>query len=179
MQIGIGSLNPAKIKAVQSAFEKNGYQCMITGVNVPSGVSEMPFNDDETIEGAIGRASRSLIETKSNLAIGLEGGVMESKNGLLLTNWGALVEEGKKPIIAGGARIILPDEISNRLRSGEELGPVMNDFANRHDVRTTDGAIGVFSNGRIKRDDMFAHVVHLLIGQWEYQSKGKMMVKEK
>ncbi len=169
MQIAIGSLNPAKIKAVQTAFEKNGYQCLITGVDVPSGVSEMPFNDDETIAGAIGRAKQALIESKFNIAIGLEGGVMESENGLLLTNWGALVVEGKNPIIAGGARIILPDEISDRLRSGEELGPVMNDFANRLDVRSTDGAIGVFSSGRVKREDMFAHIVHLLIGQWEYQ----------
>lgn len=167
MKIAVGTTNPAKLEAVKKTFDVNA---KIFSIKVASGVSEQPFSDEETVKGAINRAKASQLAFSSDVGIGLEGGVTETPFGLMLCNWGALVSRNEKisPIIAGGARILLPDSISARLRNGEELGPVMDDFCNQNDIRSHEGAVGIFTNGRVKRDAMFMHVVELLKGQHEY-----------
>jgi len=170
MLVAIGSKNPAKINAVKQAFKEMKMGVEIQPMDVPSGVSDQPFSDEETIKGAVQRAENCLNNQEVEIAIGLEGGVTETEFGLCVCNWGALVERQKSSIIAGGARIILPDEIAVRLRAGEELGPVMDDYANKKNVRKKEGAIGVFTNGQVSREEMFVHVMKLLIGQYQYRN---------
>ncbi|WNS74641.1 DUF84 family protein [Bacillus sp. DTU_2020_1000418_1_SI_GHA_SEK_038] len=167
MKIVIGSNNPVKVSAVQSVFQHD----QVISVNVPSGVSDQPFSDEETIRGAINRAYSALEAGNGDIGIGLEGGVQETEYGLFLCNWGALAEKDKSPIIAGGARIPLPKAIADRLLEGEELGPVMESFTEKEDVRKKEGAVGIFTNGKISRTEMFRHVVKLLAGQYEYRKK--------
>ena len=167
MKIIIGTKNPAKIQAVKQIFTNDHYE--FEAINVTSGVSEQPFSDEETIKGAINRAEQALFLGEGQIGIGLEGGVQDTGYGLFLCNWGALVTEKEPPIIAGGARILLPEEIAERLRKGEELGPVMDDFTNKKNIRKNEGAIGVFTNGNIPRADMFSHVTKLLFGQYQYR----------
>lgn len=169
MKIIIGTKNPAKVQAVQEVFKE--YHPEYITVQVPSGVREQPFSDEETIKGAIGRALAALESEDGDIGIGLEGGVHEQETGLFLCNWGALAVKGEAPLVAGGARIPLPEEIAARLRKGEELGPVMDDFANKENIRKKEGAIGIFTNGQINRAEMFTHVMKLLIGQYEYKSR--------
>ena len=101
----------------------------------------------------------------TQIAIGLEGGVMETSYGLFLCNWGALARKNQPTIYAGGARIKLPDDLATRLRSGDELGPLMDEYCERKNVRSKEGAIGIFTNGAVNRSDMFLHIVKILIGQ--------------
>jgi inosine/xanthosine triphosphatase len=165
MKIIIGSNNPAKIEAVKHAFKGN-YDFL--SVNAFSGVSEMPFSDEETIKGAINRAENALKIGYGDIGIGLEGGVQETSYGLLLCNWGALASNEHSPIIAGGARILLPEEIAIRLRNGEELGPIMDEYTKKQNIRKKEGAVGIFTNGKIDRVEMFTHLTKLLVGQSEY-----------
>ncbi|MDF2854451.1 MAG: NTPase [Neobacillus sp.] len=166
MKIIIGSTNPAKVSAVKQAFPYQ--QAQFISLDIPSGVSEQPFSDEETIKGAVNRANGALKQGYGDIGIGLEGGVQESDHGLLVCNWGALVSTENKPIIAGGARFLLPESIADRLRAGEELGPVMEDYAKKKNVRKNEGAVGIFTNGLINRAEMFAHIINLLIGQYYY-----------
>jgi inosine/xanthosine triphosphatase len=168
MKIIIGSKNPAKIAAVKQTFTFRDAEFI--AVNVPSGVRDQPFSDEETITGAVNRAKQALREGDGDLGIGLEGGVQDTPFGLFLCNWGALVANSDDPpIIAGGARILLPEEIAERLRAGEELGPVMDDFTKKKNIRKNEGAIGVFTNGMVNRSEMFSHVTKLLLGQYEHR----------
>ena len=169
MKVVIGTKNPAKINAVRTAFEE--YDATFISVDVPSGVQEQPFTDEETIKGAVNRALSALEKGGGDVGIGLEGGVQEHENGLFLCNWGALAVKGDAPFVAGGARIPLPDEVAERLRAGEELGPVMDDYTQKENIRKHEGAVGVFTNGRVDRADMFSHVMRLLLGQYEYKYK--------
>lgn len=171
MKIVIGTKNPSKIAAVERAFPAANNSFF--SLNIPSGVSEQPATDEETIRGAVNRATAAAQE--GDIGIGLEGGVQEISLGLCLCNWGALVEKDKPPIIAGGARFLLPEKIAERIRAGEELGPVMDDFFNKQDVRKHEGAVGIFTNGLVDRADMFLHVTKLLVGQYQYR---KTMIKE-
>lgn len=170
MRIAVGTTNKAKLEAIRNIFSDS---VEIIPCKVPSNVREQPFSDEETIQGAINRAKNALVEVDADLAIGLEGGVTETPIGLMLCNWGALVvrEKMNKPYVAGGARIVLPDDISNRLRNGEELGPVMDDFCQQKNIRSHEGAIGIFTNGQVNRVEMFTHVVKLLKGQYDYQQQ--------
>lgn len=169
MKIVIGSKNPAKISAVRQIFTAVHYE--FETINVTTGVSEQPFSDEETIKGAINRATNALVEGNGQIGIGLEGGVQETKIGLFLCNWGALVTSHEPPIVAGGARILLPEEVAIRLREGEELGPVMDDYTKKQNIRINEGAIGIFTNELIQRAEMFSHITHLLLGQYLYRLK--------
>lgn len=166
MKIWLGTENKAKIAAVQSIFPK----AHLFPTNVETGVSEQPFSDEETKEGAVFRARETLpnIADDQTIAIGLEGGVMEIDQRLYVCNWGALVTNTGDVFVAGGARIPLPKQVSEQLQQGRELGPVMETYAKRKDIRQHVGAIGIFTNGLLDRGHMFSHIVLMLKGQWEY-----------
>ncbi|PLT31499.1 DUF84 family protein [Peribacillus deserti] len=171
MKAAIGSRNPAKVKAVEDVIDR--HLISLTALNAESRVSEQPFSDEETISGAINRASYCVEHEKADIGIGLEGGVVETERGVFVCNWGALVTKEGETFIAGGARIPLPSEVADRLLQGEELGPIMEDFTKKNNVRRKEGAIGTFTNERLVRSEMFGHIVKMLIGQWEYSQEGK------
>ena len=171
MLISIGSKNPAKIAAVEAGFKH--YNCTIIPVKVDSLVSDQPMTDEETIRGAVNRAENALSLSGADLGIGLEGGVQQTAHGLFLCNWGALVIQGSRPFIAGGARIPLPEEVAVKVNQGMELGPVMEEWTRSPHVRKQEGAVGVFTNGRIDRKTMFTHIIELLAGQFEFAQKDK------
>lgn len=164
MKITIGSLNPTKVGAVKSVFKEYS----VDGLNVPSNVSKQPMTDDETMQGAINRANNARIEGNSELGIGLEGGVIIENDRLFLCNWGALVDENQT-ILASGAKILLPREFIYDLQNGTELSVLMERYTNEKDIRSKEGAVGIFTNGRITRTQIFEHVCELLLGQYEYQ----------
>lgn len=168
MDVVIGSKNPAKIAAVKEVFSSDN----VLAAGAPSLVSDQPFSDAETRQGAINRAAGSLKAVSADIGIGLEGGVMYVDGKLYLCNWGALVTSNDVMHTGSGARVLLPSEIEAELRQGMELGCVIDDYAKREDVRKKEGAIGIFTNDRISRKTMFAHVVKLLYGQWEYWQQG-------
>jgi inosine/xanthosine triphosphatase len=167
MKVAIGTKNPTKINAIKAAFVD--MEATMLAFSVESGVSPQPFSDSETIQGAINRARNSFHQEKVDLGVGLEGGVVETDYGLFLCNWGAIIDKDDNPIIAGGAKILLPPEFEVELKNGRELGDVMKDYTKKQDIRTTEGAIGTFTNGLINRTEMFTHVAKLLVGQYLYK----------
>lgn len=170
MRIMIGSTNPTKVKACELIFPEHE----TIGVAVESNVSPQPFSDEETRQGAINRAQRSAKLHSDGFGVGLEGGVMFVSDELYLCNWGALVTPTGEVFTASGARIVLPKEFVVDLKNGEELGDIMANYAKKANVRSKEGAVGIFTNDLIDRSEMFTHVVKLLRGQWEYWSKGRI-----
>jgi inosine/xanthosine triphosphatase len=166
MKIAIGSLNPTKVQAVEKVFKDD----TVLSISVPSDVSNQPLTDDETMKGAINRAYHSRTESKADMGIGLEGGVIISGDKLLLCNWGALAYNGGV-LVASGAKILLPSEFIPALQDGRELAELMEGYTKKKDIRSKEGAIGIFTNGRITRQQMFEHVCELLLGQLEYLKK--------
>lgn len=172
MIIAVGTKNKAKLSAVEQALKQlAAYSSIkVEGISVPSHVSEQPFDDEETLLGAVNRAVAAQQSLQASIGIGLEGGVVETSQGLFICNWGALSDPMlPDPITAGGARLRLPDHVADQLRAGFELGPVMEQFSHKSEIRQQEGAVGVFTNERVTRAAMFSHIVTLLIGQWEYQ----------
>ena len=168
MIIAVGSTNPAKVGAVEEAWQEFNRTGTVLSASVPSGVSDQPFSDEETIEGAIHRARRAKKALDAAIGIGLEGGVTETPNGLFLCNWGALVDENGRVQLAGEARIPLPDSFRTPLNQGKELGWIMEEYSKQKGVRRDQGAVGIFTNNQVKRKEMFIHVCKLLFGQYQF-----------
>ncbi|MEH7513852.1 DUF84 family protein [Gottfriedia acidiceleris] len=166
MKIIIGSLNPTKVGAVKKVFKEFN----VEGLNVSSNVSNQPLTDQETMHGAINRAHNARVAGESEIGIGLEGGVIIENDRLFLCNWGALVYENEV-ILASGAKILLPSEFINELRNGTELAVLMERYTNEKDIRSKEGAVGVFTNGRITRTEIFEHISELLLGQYEFKKR--------
>jgi len=173
IKIAIGTMNPAKVSAVKSIFSSDKYELFPT--DVPSNVAAQPFSDEETLKGAINRAENALEKEGADIAIGLEGGVVRTSDGLWVCNWGALVDRDGATVLAGGARFPLPREIADEVIGGKELGDVIDLYTGKKDIRKREGAVGILTNGMIDRAEMFSHIVQLLAGQYEFQ---KMILRK-
>lgn len=164
MDVAVGSGNPVKRDAVAAALPG----AAVDAVPVESGVSEQPWGDDETIEGAANRAERALArETAANgrydLAVGLEGGVAKRTDDLYLVMWAAATD-GDRTGRGAGPSLRLPDAIGRRVEAGEELGPVMDDVLGEDDVAQRQGAAGALSGGVIDRESALRHALGGALG---------------
>ncbi len=159
LKVIVGSTNRVKVNAIQNVFAN--YE--VEGITISSKVSDQPISDEETIRGALNRALGA--KRFGDIGIGLEGGVQQTSYGMLLINYGALIDEKKKIYLAGGTRILLPNEVSKEIYKGKELGDIMDKYTNRLNVKHDEGAVGVFTNNFVKRTDIFEHIGKLLYGQ--------------
>ncbi|MTT32533.1 DUF84 family protein [Terrilactibacillus sp. BCM23-1] len=166
MLISIGTTNPAKLKAVESLIQFEKLEATCQSIETTSGVRAQPLSDEETRKGAIHRAKSALEISRSDISIGLEGGVTEHHGELYLCNWGALVDRQGHLFTASGAKIVLPTILADGIRQGHELGDLIDEFSKKHNVRKGAGTIGILTNGRLNRSDMFFHVLLLLYGQY-------------
>ena len=166
MNIAIGTTNKAKIGAVEVLSKQYFKNAEFTYYKAASDVSEQPMTTEETRQGAINRARNTMASTGAPLSFGLEGGVTEIEGDMYICNWGALVLADGTVFTAAGAQIVLPEEIAQEIRAGKELGPVMEAYTQRRDIRQHTGAVGIFTQGIVNRQAMFEHIVALLIGQY-------------
>lgn len=169
VKIGVGTLNPAKIDAVKRYVAEAGVSAKVDGYRVPTGVSAMPMSDHETRLGAMNRA-RAVLETDPAVTygIGLEGGVSMLDGEMFLVNWGAATDRSGHVITAGGARIILPEALSAGILSGRELGDVVDDYVHQKNVHQHGGTIGILTEGRVTRSDMFLNILRLIGGLYAH-----------
>lgn len=173
MKFIVGSTNDAKIRAAKTVLVNYFPQAEVTSSVIDSGVPNQPFGDEETRLGAINRAFKASSLGENAIGIGLEGGVRLLDEKLYICNWGALVLSDGTRFTAGGAQIPLPKIVAEEINKGEELGPVIERYYGVNGHRNKEGAMGLLTNGAINRDEIFAHILHLLIGQWQYHNNTK------
>jgi inosine/xanthosine triphosphatase len=153
MKIAIGSTNPTKIQAAERSARKVWPDAEFVAVAVPSGVAEQPMSDEETIQGALNRAREALTVAAADVGIGVEGGVDDSPMGMFATGWAVVVDNQGTVGIGGSGRLPLPESIAARIRAGGELGPVMDQFAGRSNLKHSLGAVGILTDGQINRTE--------------------------
>lgn len=164
----VGSTNDLKIKAVRSFFKKNGRSVIVISKDVPSGVSDQPLTDEETMYGAINRAQAAA--GPDSCSIGLEGGLVKVGDTWYVCNWGALVDTTGDVYVARGASIPLPTDVSDAVVDHkEELGDLLKMYAYSRGEKFEGGAIGYLTHGQVKREDVYEQIVSLLYGQLIYK----------
>lgn len=164
MRIGVGSTNPVKRNATESALADFS-PTTVESVVVESAVSEQPVGEAETIDGAENRARNVLAAGNYDLGVGLEGGVaeVEGTEGLFLIMWAAATD-GETIGHGAGPRLRLPESIAGRVHDGEELGPVMDDVLNMDDVAEKQGAAGALTGHIIDRESALRQAVAGALG---------------
>lgn len=167
VRVAIGSLRPPKVEAVRAVMAKTMCLCgyrpeaiSYIAREVESGVAAMPLSVQEIRRGAYNRAmeARRLVEEETgpvDFAIGLEGGLFilstEAKEHIHLQTWAYAHHKGagyygssmSMPVPMAVARKVIDHK--------KELGDIIDNFANRKDVRNQEGAFGVFSLGLLTR----------------------------
>lgn len=157
-KVCVASLNPVKVQCVKNAFEKvfTSEKIEVTGVNVPSGVSDQPMSDNETYNGAINRAKNAMEHSETaDFYVGIEGGVQE-ENGMQAFAW-IVVLHGGEVGKAKTAVFYLPEQIRALVHQGVELGHADDQVFGRSNSKQKDGAIGILTQGLIDRTNYYEH----------------------
>jgi inosine/xanthosine triphosphatase len=154
----LGTTNQAKRTAVVLATGKEPI-CL----SVPSGVSEQPMTEAETIEGAIHRARQVLSRVpEAQIGLGLEGGLTFDER---YTNRWYLISvcaawDGERLSLGKGLAFPLPTEVGERLRKeGIELRTIIDEWSGMSGSNHKGGAYGLFTDDRIRRAEVFHDAV--------------------
>ena len=155
MIVVVASTSPAKVDAVQRAVERIGAfdrsfsKATVRTLDVTGISPQMPMTDKETLDGARLRASTAAHSVQPPfIAIGLEGGLSADPL-VTLTSWAAATD-GKRWGYGAGGRIVLPDAVMTQVRTGRELGDVIDELAGAQ-IRGTRGAWGWLTRDLVGR----------------------------
>jgi inosine/xanthosine triphosphatase len=157
----IASLNPAKIKAVQSAFTAVFPEMPFEfiGVSVSSGVAEQPVGDDETRQGALNRVSNAKqSHPNADFFVGLEAGI----EGGSTFAW-MIIESDCKRGESRSSSLQLPPVVTAQLNAQTELGTVMDNIFNTSNIKQKGGAISLLTNGLLTRSSVYHQALVLAL----------------
>ncbi len=166
IEIAVGSTNPVKIQAVKNALHNENIR--VISCSALSKVCPQPLSDEETLQGAINRAKDCLEKTESTFAIGLEAGVVFLQDQVYLCHWGAIVDRNQSTYFTNGPLILLPTGYCKPLLTGENLEDIMHYSTGIKSLGAKEGAIGVFTQNRLNREQVLTQIVKALIGQYRY-----------
>jgi inosine/xanthosine triphosphatase len=163
--IVIASTNPVKIEAVRLGFSAwlNGEEIIVSSIDVPSGISNQPMSDSETFLGASNRVNSAMqAHPDANFWAGIEGGVEELADGMAAYAW-IIVRSKTRTGVARSAAFILPKSVSELVRQGVELGEADDIVFSRVNSKRSNGAIGLLTDDRVTRTDLYSHAVLLAL----------------
>lgn len=165
-KVSVGSTNPIKIKAVKNAFNDENLQ--IIPCQASSNVPQQPLSNEETLQGAMNRARDCLEKTDSTLGIGLEAGIVFINEHAYLCHWGAIVDRYHNTFFSNGPLILLPKEFIQPLLEGQILEDIMHKAKGIEKLGTKQGAISIFTQNYLNREEVLTQLVKALIGQYAY-----------
>ena len=158
--VAVGSTNPVKLSAVRAVLAPLAPQARIDSVAVASTVADQPFGDDDTIRGALARASAARDALGAELGIGIEGGVVEQANGEMRTcAWAGIVDKFGRTGVGGSLAMPLPRRVAQMIRDGLELGHAMDLLVGEHDTKRGRGAVGILTADLVDRQRAYEILV--------------------
>ncbi|OEK02674.1 inositol monophosphatase [Roseivirga sp. 4D4] len=164
-KVVVGSKNPVKTKCTQIAFEKvfPNEKIIVEGVSVPSGVSDQPMSDKETLQGALNRTIQAQEDyPNADYWVGIEGGIEDSKEGMDAFAW-VTIHSKNQSGQARTATFQLPPKVQELVRQGIELGVADDMVFQRSNSKQTNGAVGILTNDLIDRASYYEPAVVLAL----------------
>lgn len=153
--------NPAKIQAILQAFNEifGEGSCHIESVSVESGVPEQPFGNDETRAGARNRVTNARAASPdADFWVAIEAGIDDGST----FSW-VVIENSLQRGEARSATLPLPAAILEQVRAGAALGPVMSQHTGIDEIGRKEGAIGIFTAGKLTRSSVYHQAVVLAL----------------
>ena len=160
----VGSLNPIKLEALRAGVTQMFAAADVRAMAAPSGVSAQPVGDEEMIAGAAQRAQyvlQALPDT--DYGVGLEGGVLELKEGMFACAWCVVAHRSGDVGLASTGRFLLPPRVAELVRGGMELGHADGVVFGRANSKQAEGAVGILTHGRLNRAQFYTPAVLLAL----------------
>ncbi len=160
----IASKNPVKIDCVKETmdvvFDKEKLE--YKGISVPSDVADQPISEEETLAGALNRASNAKEVHQGDYYVGIEGGISDDGNVMTAFAW-VVVISGAKTGKARTSTFELPQKIAELVRAGVELGHADDQVFERQNSKQKDGAVGILTKGLLDRKEYYKQAVLLAL----------------
>ncbi len=161
-KITVASLNPVKLRATLNAFERifPNMSVHVSGIAVPSGVSDQPLSAAETMTGAHNRASNArAAQPDADFWVGIEGGIEDTPLGMTcFARVHVLGRDGREGL-GQTAVFYLPREVAELVRGGLELGHADDQVFGRDNSKQANGAIGILTDDVIDREAYYTHAM--------------------
>jgi inosine/xanthosine triphosphatase len=157
LRIAVGSKNPVKINAILAGFKEMlpGIELEAAGYEASSGVTDQPMSDKETITGAKNRAKAALqADTIAAYGVGLEGGMQEFPEGWYDSQWVVIESRSGQIGLGQSIRIPVPKSFIEKIKTGKELGDVIDEAFDQANMKQKQGYIGEVTNGVVTREEM-------------------------
>jgi inosine/xanthosine triphosphatase len=161
----VASTNPVKINTARLGFTRMFPAEAFTfqGTSVPSGVSDQPMTDAETLLGARTRAQNARKNhPAADYWVGLEGGVHPRDQILDAFAW-IVVLSRTHECESRTATFQLPPKVAQLVHQGIELGHADDQVFGRSNSKQTNGAVGLLTHDLIDRTDYYAHALTLAL----------------
>jgi inosine/xanthosine triphosphatase len=165
-QIVVASTNPVKIQAALNGFRQlfASEQFEARGISVPSGVSAQPMSNAETLQGALHRVEAARRATPdADYWIGIEGGCEDSAEGMTVFAWVVALDGVGKIGKSRTATFFLPQEVSELVRQGMELGDADDAVFGRKNSKQQNGSVGLLTEDVITRLTYYEQAVILAL----------------
>jgi len=165
----VGSKNPVKVNAIKSAIQTYYPECDVqcAGMHAPSLVSEQPMTSQETRDGTVNRLRYCQENATADFYAAIEGGVDLFEDGAATFAYIAIANS-ETLSVGRGANLPLPLSVFNRLKAGDELGPLMDELFNTTNIKQKGGAIGLLTNGHATREANYTHAAILAMAPFAH-----------
>ncbi|EER19867.1 conserved hypothetical protein [Perkinsus marinus ATCC 50983] len=166
VRVLVASTNPVKLEAARIGLQPyvNG-RLVVSGMTTPSGVSDQPYGDEETLRGARNRLAALCRGTeKADVYVAFEGGVFKTEDGRLhVAAWVCVTMHGHDYVSeARTATFQVPPPVQRLMEEeGLELGHADDKVFGRVDSGRSEGTVGILTSGRLCRDRYYAHALEL------------------
>jgi inosine/xanthosine triphosphatase len=164
-KIIVASRNPIKINAVKlgchKAFANLDFEC--EGVSVPSEVSDQPMSNQETLDGAINRATHAKNDfPQAKFWVGIEGGIEKMGDEMMAFAWIIILSKDKMGKARTGT-FFLPPKVVALINQGKELGVADDIVFGEANSKQKNGAVGILTGNIINRTQLYVEAMVLAL----------------
>jgi len=166
MEFVLSSTNIAKRNATEKTLKKFYPEAKLTCIDVDSGVSKTPVNDDEGILGCLNRIEQAKKKMPDAYCyIGLEGIITKNSYGTFICGW-CVVEMNNIKGMGCSAKVEIPRYIADKITSFGELSSLVKNTYKSELVNRLDeiGTNGVITNLGYTRVDEFEDALNCAFG---------------
>ena len=175
----VASANPVKIDASRIGFEKMFPDLTLSyeGISVPSGVSDQPMSNEETLKGAETRVRNiKYLYPDANYWVGIEGGIEKSEGGMEAFAWVVICSNEMKGK-SRTATFFLPARVIELIEQGKEMGEADDIVFGHSNSKQKNGVVGLLTDNVRNRTSYYTEAVILALIPFKnlhlYNQKGK------
>ncbi len=156
VHLAVGSGNPIKARAAETAFGRWVPDVQTTAVEVDTGVPEQP-HDEEGPEGAANRAIAALDAVdEAGLGIGIEAAIhtKDPSGQPFDVQYCAIADRQGRVTVGAGPGFTYPPIVLEALEAGETVGQVIGRLAGSRTIGQEEGAIGYLTRLGTTREEL-------------------------